>query len=1097
PGNAIYGYSDRFDHQFFKYLFIDNIYHIGNALSAAKSVYVPYAAQENVYRWCEYQVNLLGDPEMPIWTDIPRTMMVQYPDELPLGDTFCSITVTDNNQPIEGALVCLMQDADVYETGITGIDGTVSFEFLVSNPANNLQLTVTAQNFIPYEGTISLFTDEPYVQIASFSTYFSNPVFVPPDTGFYMHCWFKNYGNKPAMKLTASLSSLNNNVALLDSVVSIGSLLPGDSVYIYEAFPFMTNANLGNGEVIPLKSVVTDSAGNRWTGLINLIGARPILSYAYYQIADTIKGDGDGFAEPGESITLNLAIQNTGLGPSHHTIMTIANYSPFISVAPTLFQIWKLPASDTSIVSLIMNIDASCPALSFQPIMITFDVSGKFHFVDSFFISIGEFGIRDNMEKGFMNWTHSGSPDLWHLTSDRKHSGNFSWHCGNKETIVYDNNMENSLVSQPFIIDANSELSFWCWYQCPNYGVNGFNPEINDGSGWKKLDFIGSGGALGILPTGNDWLRYTYDLSHYPAGTSLQLRFRFVSDNEIVTEGVYIDDVAIQNKQRGITIYAPPRLPTPKLICSEENNKIKLSWDSNFEAIENYDKDGYTFQGYNVYQLYSPIAVKSNSVRVATFDIIDGVTEIAEDIIDPDTGLPTQITQQYGTDSGIQRNFTIDEDYLENYHLVKGKPYYFAVTAYSYNPSAHAMPKCTESVVEVVEIVFQKDIPGFAYGDTVQVTQIAGTGNGSVIPIIKDPSLLTAHNYYIDFIAVSSDSLVWNLTDVTTNAVLLSQQTNFSGDENYPIIDGFKIKVREVIHVDFSELIIEGSGTYYIGSYYTYNWAETARAIDVFGRGTTDKKQLEKDYELRFTGQYENPNADIVYIKNGTGSIATIYAARYYELKDHPMNPNPGSNDPFTVRIPFEVWNVDDDRQVNFIIYDRIQHPNNRPFYAFNPNNSMYCYILNTPYHETVADFNGGELDNLTWNLAFRYTQFNNGDVIKIIYDNAITPEDIFAFTTSPDTDGVFFPDEFELYQNYPNPFNLCTTFCFDLPKSSVVTLKIYNLLGKEVETLIKDQLMIGRCEFQWTAKGLASGLYFYRLKAGEFSKTRKFILVK
>jgi hypothetical protein len=398
-----------------------------------------------------------------------------------------------------------------------------------------------------------------------------------------------------------------------------------------------------------------------------------------------------------------------------------------------------------------------------------------------------------------------------------------------------------------------------------------------------------------------------------------------------------------------------------------------------------------------------------------------------------------------------------------------------------------------------VEIIYQKDSPGYAYGDTIKVSQIAGAGNGRVIPIVKDPSVLTGHNYYVDFTPVSSDSLVWNLTDITMNTVLLSQQTNFSGDENYPIMDGFKAIVKDVVHLDYSDLILQGSGAYYISSYYQHNWAATSRAIDAFGRGTTDKKQLEKDYELRFTGQYENPNADIVYIKDKTGSIATIYGARYYELKDHPMNPNPGSNAPFIVRIPFEVWNVDDNRQVNLLIYDRIQQPGNRPFYAFNPYDRMYCYILNTPYHEKVADFGGSELDHLTWNLVFWQTQFHTGDVIKVIYDNAITPQDVFAFTTTTDTfDGDdILPKEFELYQNYPNPFNVGTTFRFDLPKPTNVTLKIYNILGEEVKTVINDQKMIGRCEITWIATDLASGLYFYRLKAGEFNKTRKLILLK
>ena len=1099
PGNPVYGYSDRFDQQFFKHLFIENIYHIGNVLAAAKSFYVPYSAQENVFRWCQYQVNLLGDPEMPIWTDAPRSLVVNYPPELPLGNTFCSITVTDGNQPIEGALVCLMQDTVVYETGVTGLDGSVPFEFPVFNPANDIQLTVTAQNYIPYEGAISLFTDDPYVQICSYETNSSSKGFVTPDTMVIMNCWFKNFGNKPAVNVTAMISSENSKIALDDSSESIGTLLPGDSIYVENAFSFRTHSNLTNGEAVQLISTVADSMGNSWTELIGIIGTTPMIYYASYQMSDSTGGDRDGFAEPGETFLIKLAVQNTGLALAENVLMTLNSSNSFLSLPSSSFNLGNIQSDDTSTVTFEITVNAACPAPNFPQIEMQIETEYAYQFEDSFCVSIGEFGIRDNMEQGFVNWTHSGSPDLWHLTPNRKHSGNFSWYCGNKATLVYDNNMENTLTSLPFIVDENSELSFWCWYTCPNYGVNGFNPEINDGSGWKKLDFIGSGGALGMLPTGNDWLKYTYDLSHYPAGSSLQLRFRFVSDNEIVTEGAHIDDVVIQNKQRATAIYAPPRLPNPTLTCAEVNNEIELSWDSNFEEIENFNQENYVFQGYNIYQLKSSIPVKSNGVLVTTFDIVDGVTEIVEDIIDPGTGMPIQIIQQHGKDSGIQRNFAVDRDYLADSRLVKGKPYYFAVTAYTYNSSNEVMPKCTESLIDLVEIVYQKNIPGYAYGDSLKVSQIAGNGNGSVIPIVTDPSLLTGHSYFVDFTAVSSDSLVWNLTDATTNNMLLSQQTNFSGDDNYPSVDGFVPVVKDVVHLDYSDIAVKGSGSYSINSYYQYGWAETARAIDVFGKGTTNKKQLEKDYELKFTGQYENPNADIVYIKERTGSIATIYGARYYELKDHPMNPNPGSNDPFTVRIPFEVWNIDDNRQVNFLIYDRSQQQGNKPFYAFNPNDRMYCYFLNTPYNKKGADFSGGELDNLTWNLVFWQTRFQTGDVIKVFYDNAISPEDVFAFETITDTfiGDDFLPKEFELYQNYPNPFNIGTTFRFDLPVPTHVTLKIYNILGEEVGTIIKNEKMIGRCEVNWIADGLASGLYFYRLKAGEFIKTQKFILLK
>jgi hypothetical protein len=88
-------------------------------------------------------------------------------------------------------------------------------------------------------------------------------------------------------------------------------------------------------------------------------------------------------------------------------------------------------------------------------------------------------------------------------------------------------------------------------------------------------------------------------------------------------------------------------------------------------------------------------------------------------------------------------------------------------------------------------------------------------------------------------------------------------------------------------------------------------------------------------------------------------------------------------------------------------------------------------------------------------------------------------------------------PDHFVLFQNYPNPFNPSTSMCFHLPQSSFVTLKIYNLLGQEIETIINEQRFAGTHEINWTARGVPSGIYFYRLIAGEYVDTKKFILQK
>ena len=97
----------------------------------------------------------------------------------------------------------------------------------------------------------------------------------------------------------------------------------------------------------------------------------------------------------------------------------------------------------------------------------------------------------------------------------------------------------------------------------------------------------------------------------------------------------------------------------------------------------------------------------------------------------------------------------------------------------------------------------------------------------------------------------------------------------------------------------------------------------------------------------------------------------------------------------------------------------------------------------------------------------------------------------------SVDKPDNIYPDEFIIYQNYPNPFNPTTTFSFSLPSRSFVTLKVFDVLGKEVATIISEEMVAGNYSRQWNAANLPSGVYFYRLQAGSFTQTKKLILLK
>lgn len=139
----------------------------------------------------------------------------------------------------------------------------------------------------------------------------------------------------------------------------------------------------------------------------------------------------------------------------------------------------------------------------------------------------------------------------------------------------------------------------------------------------------------------------------------------------------------------------------------------------------------------------------------------------------------------------------------------------------------------------------------------------------------------------------------------------------------------------------------------------------------------------------------------------------------------------------------------------------------------------------------------------LTWEI------FNNGLPTNRVTSLLLSPNPDTVFVSS-EVYGVLkvwsftvdVPDEaspvkFALHQNYPNPFNPTTTFSFDIQHSSFVILKVYDLLGREIATLVETELSPGTYERTFNGSNLASGVYISQLRAGSFSQNRKIVLMK
>ena len=149
----------------------------------------------------------------------------------------------------------------------------------------------------------------------------------------------------------------------------------------------------------------------------------------------------------------------------------------------------------------------------------------------------------------------------------------------------------------------------------------------------------------------------------------------------------------------------------------------------------------------------------------------------------------------------------------------------------------------------------------------------------------------------------------------------------------------------------------------------------------------------------------------------------------------------------------------------------------------------MYVWINGTQFVDGVYI---GPCSYTDITLAFTWYYYGSAKIIGYIDDVTIYYEPVSIKTISSEI-----PSQFNLSQNYPNPFNPSTNIRFDLQKTSETKLFVYDAIGREVATLVNEELKAGSYQADWNGSGYPSGLYFYRLQADGFVETRKMILIK
>ena len=183
--------------------------------------------------------------------------------------------------------------------------------------------------------------------------------------------------------------------------------------------------------------------------------------------------------------------------------------------------------------------------------------------------------------------------------------------------------------------------------------------------------------------------------------------------------------------------------------------------------------------------------------------------------------------------------------------------------------------------------------------------------------------------------------------------------------------------------------------------------------------------------------------------------------------------------------VAYSVYAIDVDSDGDIDVLSASRDDNKIAWYENDGNENFTAHVISTNAVAAVSVFAGdvdGDTDIDVLSASALDSEINWYENLSIVSVEQVSSE---------------IPTEFSLNQNYPNPFNPSTTITYSIPKESIVTLKIFNAIGEEVATLVNEFKQVGNYEASFNSSSLPSGIYLYRMQAGDFVQTKNMILLK
>ncbi|RKZ00831.1 MAG: hypothetical protein DRQ10_03365, partial [Candidatus Hydrothermota bacterium] len=512
-GSSVTSYWDEDDilqRRIFDEWFDSTYYWVmGNINEGKYELWLHYGGSGNSRRYYE-MYNLFGDPSTDIFTLPPVEPLVNLPGAIPVAPSQVPVYVEREGVPVQYALVTFTQGDSIIGQGYTDETGN-ALVAVTPVTGGNVGVSIIGHNLVPYIDTIVAISEGAYVALLDYelddSAGNNNGNFDAGET-VNLNVLAKNYGNTDANGVYGILLTEDPFIQIVEDSVWFGFIGADDSIWGASPFALTALPTTPDNHNAMMNIEFHDANDSVWVSHFSLRIYAPNVVYVMHTIVDTLNGNGNGVAEPGETIELFVTLQNDGHNSVSGVTAAISTQATYLNILVDTASYGDIPAggSATSMSAYVIQIDEDAPAPVFPEIELSIDGVGGFHYTDTFPLIVGRTGMFCTVEGDTAGWTHGGNNDLWHVSTRSYHSASHSFYSGDENTGEYTNNMDAWLMTPIVVLGPNAQLQFWHRYDLENNWDHGYvEISVDGGNSWIQL--------LDITGEQTEWTRETIDLS--------------------------------------------------------------------------------------------------------------------------------------------------------------------------------------------------------------------------------------------------------------------------------------------------------------------------------------------------------------------------------------------------------------------------------------------------------------------------------------------------------------------------------------------------------------------------------------------------------